>query len=343
MCPICFERSEECAPTVCGHTMHPKCISDLLTRATFVEPAKCPLCRACIELRSRADELCLEGYTTDNEALLLETLKVDPLHTFAMYCLGLYYNINGRPLCAIQYFMKGMLTVPLVTGTRYYQHRLASVSCRIEMAILCHEQDMSKEASEYLSAARSAVADLGMQVSSLGLTIFSGLAAVYSDMGRFPEALYFYKRILKMEELAAPFYMEVLVAFVETLVLAKSAHAATESARLLVRLYPEPQNYFLLGQCVHTSGEAREALGLFELVRCNTVANTVLHVAAAFFTGVLLEVLNENLLASAKYRYVIQFRAHPNAAEAYIRLAAIFDTYNMPTQSAFIRAEAARL
>jgi pentatricopeptide repeat protein len=343
MCPICCESADGCAPLVCGHKLHPICLSGLLKRATFVEPAKCPLCRACIESSSEADELCLEGFQTNNEGLLLVTLQLDPMHVFAMYCLGLYYKMmNVNPHRAVQYFTKGMLTHPLVTGTRYYQHRLASVSCRTELAVMCHEQDMEKEALQHLRIAMGDLTDLDMKHSCRGLTIWSGMATVYSDMGKWEKAIQFYKKVLS-KELEPDFHVDVLTAFVETLSMAKHFDAATEAARLLVRLFPAAEHYFILGQCLHVSGAAREAVGAFEVVRQNTVANSVIHISSVYFCGVLHESLKEDLIAVVKYIYVIQFHAHRYAIDAHTRLAAIYEVYGMQRQSAFLRAEVARM
>jgi tetratricopeptide (TPR) repeat protein len=343
MCPICCESAEGCAPLVCGHTLHPKCLSGLLKRATFVEPAKCPLCRACIEPSSEADDLCLEGYNTNNEGLLLAALQLDPMHVFAMYCLGLYYKMmNVNPHCAVKYFTKGMLTHPMVTGTRFYQHRLASVSCRTELAVMCHEEDMEKEALQHLRIAMRELTDLDMKNSCRGLTILSGFATVYHDMENWPKAIYFYQKLLNME-LQPDFHVDILTAFIETLSLAKYTDAATESARLLVRLFPAPEHYFILGQCLHVSGEAREAVGAFEIVRYNTPVNTQIHISSVYFSGVLHESLNEDLVAVVKYNFVIQFHSHRYAIDAHTRLAAIYDAYGMPQQAASMRAEVARL
>jgi hypothetical protein len=344
MCPICCESADECAPLLCGHQLHPKCASDLVKRATFVEPAKCPLCRTCIESSSEADELCLEGFQTNNEGLLLATLQLDPMHVYAMYCLGLYYKMMAdNPHCALQYFTKGMLTHPLVTGTRYYQHRLASVSCRIELAVMCHEQDMEKEALQHLRIAMRELVDLDMKNSCRGLTILSGIATVYHDMENWPKAIQFYKKVLETPDIPPDFHMDILVAFVETLTLAKYPDAAAETARLLVRIYPTAEHYFILGRCLHVSGEAREAVGAMDIVRHNTSVNSDIHISAVFFSGVLHEILKEDMLAVANYMYVIRFHTHRYVREAHNRLAAMYDAYGMPRQSAFMRAEIARI
>ena len=235
---------------LCGHTMHYECMSSLLKRAKFTEPAKCPLCRGKIEPESMADQLCTFGYENDCESSLQSALRLDPHHVFALYSIGLYRLIQEDIVGAIQYFERAIQAPVFVTATRYFQHRIAAANCKVELATLFYEYEMRKEAKVYLDAAVADYAALNLENSPYMAHVLAGYTSIAMDEDRFDDAIKACETLLHITDQGSPFYVEAMEMYIHALQNANQILKMITVAQRLLATTPTARSRFILGCCL---------------------------------------------------------------------------------------------
>lgn len=316
---------------LCGHRMHVQCLHDLLRRAEFDTPAKCPLCRGCIEMQSEADKLGLEGYENDDPAAFQAALSLDRSHVFSMYCLGLFANMNNDPMKAVEWFRRGLHAQVPVTATRYYMHRVAVVNCGVELASMLFEEEMLDEAEAMLDFSFSQLKKIKMRKSPPSINIWMGYASLADKRGQYDEAAEAYEHILELSPVNE-LYCDTLALYVATMRKAERPLQAVGIARRFAEIFKSLAVLSLLATCLwETQEEAAcaEATGLFEHVCANTPPDEFEHLNGQYYLGKLKHRAGDDAAAVEHFMAVVPYGEFEFAEEANACISEIFSDFDM--------------
>jgi tetratricopeptide (TPR) repeat protein len=235
---------------LCGHSMHYKCMSSLLKRAEFNDPAKCPLCRGRIEPESMADQLCAFGYENDCEMSLQSALRLDRYHVFALYSIGLFRLLEEDVVGAIRYFERAIKAPVFVTTTRYYQHRIAAANSKVELATIYYENDMRDEAKAFLEIAAAEYKKLDLHKSPFMAHIYAGCTCIAMDEGRFEDAIKSCEALLSITDHGSPFYVQTMEMYIYALQNANQILKMITTAQRLFSTVPTAHSRNILAGCL---------------------------------------------------------------------------------------------